>query len=274
MKHIHLTGKKLHGILLKININMHNFTRSDTNTLTYIQYTTLVIAIVGAFYVDFSMQMALLSVAFFYVFSILGLSLTLHRYYSHKNFEFRYELLRKFFTIIAILSGRGSPLGWVYIHRLHHKHADTDSDPHGPTTTGFKMFGFKPVDESKEKMKMFLIKDFINKEHLAYHNNYLLFIIGYACLLWIISFDLLYFAYVLPLLSIQFSQNCFNFFAHKTGYRNHNTKDDSTNTIWLWPLIWGDAWHNNHHNNLAKFTTKEKWWEFDPVVKIAGVVRK
>lgn len=253
---------------------MQNYIRSTTHTLTYIQYACILLAVIGAFYVDFSLQMAFVSIAFFYVFSILGLSLTLHRYYSHKNFEFRNVLLRRFFTIIAILSGRGSPLGWVYIHRLHHRHADTENDPHGPTTTGFRLFGFKPMEESKEKIKTFLVKDFINLEHLAYHNYYLLFIIGYALILWAFSFELLYFAYILPLLGIQFSQNFFNFFAHKTGYRNHNTKDDSTNTVWLWPLIWGDAWHNNHHNNLAKFSTKEKWWEFDPVVIIAGAVRK
>ena len=114
----------------------------------------------------------------------------------------------------------------------------------------------------------------MNKEHLLYHNYYLLFIIGFASLLGLISFDLLYFLYVIPLLGIQFSQNCFNFFAHKFGYRNHITKDDSTNNFILWPFILGDAWHNNHHNNLAKFSTKEKWWEFDPVVAIAGVVSK
>ena len=32
--------------------------------------------------------------------------------------------------------------------------------------------------------------------------------------------------------------------------------------------------HNNHHANLGKLTTKEKWWEFDPVVNICKVVAK
>ena len=252
---------------------MQDIIKSNTNTLSYIQYIALFIVVVGFFYVDFTWQFIALSILSFYIFSILGLSLTLHRYYSHKNFEFKNNILRKLFTYIAILAGRGSPLGWVYIHRIHHRHADTESDPHGPKTTGLRFFGFKPKD-TENKMKVFLVKDLLNKEQLFYHNYYLLFILGFMAILGIINFNFLYFGYAIPLLGIQFSQNFFNFFAHKLGYRNHNTKDDSTNNILLWPLIWGDAWHNNHHNNLAKFTTKEKWWELDPVVSIAGVIKK
>ena len=122
---------------------MQKYLQSTTDTLNYIQYSAIAIAVAGIFLVDFTLGNIALAVAFFYVFSILGLSLTLHRYYSHKNFKFKNELLRKIFTVIAILAGRGSPLGWVYIHRLHHRHADTENDPHGPETIGFRFFGFK-----------------------------------------------------------------------------------------------------------------------------------
>lgn len=261
-------------IFVRINTYMQKYLQSTTDTLNYIQYTAIAIAIAGLFYANFTFQNILLSVSFFYIFSILGLSLTLHRYYSHRSFEFKNELLRKIFTLIAVLAGRGSPLGWVYIHRLHHKYSDTEKDPHGPETIGFRFFGFKPNDTGNEKTKVFLIKDMMNKEHLLYHNYYLLFVLGFVLLLGLISFDTLYFIYVLPVLGIQFSQNCFNFFAHKFGYKNHNTNDDSTNNFVLWPFIWGDAWHNNHHNNLGKFSTQERWWEFDPIVAIAGVIKK
>ena len=255
-------------------MSMLRYLQSTENTLNYIQFFALLIAVSGIFFVDFSYQNIMLVVAGFYIFSILGVSMTLHRYYSHKSFQFKYDLVRKIFTLIAILAGRGSPLGWVYIHRIHHRHSDTDQDPHGPKTIGFKLFGFKPIDTTDKKTKVFIIKDFMNKEQLFYHNYYMIFIISFVLLLWLISFDYLYFAYILPLLLVQFSQNCFNFFAHKAGYRNHDTKDDSTNNAFLWPFIMGDAWHNNHHANLGKLTTKEKWWEFDPVVNICKVVAK
>ena len=251
---------------------MNKYLQSSTSTLNYVQFSFLILALVGFTFVDFSWANIATSIAFFYLFSIIGLSLVLHRYYSHKSFKFKYEWIRQVFTHIALLSGRGSPLGWVYIHRLHHRHSDTESDPHGPVSMGFRLFGFKPIDESEERIRVFMIKDMMNAEHLRWHNYYLLYIIGWTLLLWLVSFELLYFTYVLPIIGIQFSQNCFNYFAHKYGYRNHKTKDNSTNNFLLWPFIWGDAWHNNHHNNLVKLTTKEKWWELDPVARIAKVI--
>ena len=96
---------------------MQDIIKSNTNTLSYIQYIALFIVVVGFVYVDFTWQFIALSILSFYIFSILGLSLTLHRYYSHKNFEFKNNILRKLFTYIAILAGRGSPLGSTY--RIH-----------------------------------------------------------------------------------------------------------------------------------------------------------
>jgi hypothetical protein len=55
----------------------------------------------------------------FYSYSILGISMMLHRYYSHKSFKLD-NLAKWFYTVFAVLAGRGSPLGWVYIHRIHH----------------------------------------------------------------------------------------------------------------------------------------------------------
>ena len=248
--------------------------QSDTNSLNVIQGLCLVIVVTGSFMLDITWTNFFYSVIVFYLFSIVGLSITLHRYYSHKNFKFKNNFLRLLFTAIAVLSGRGSPLGWVYIHRLHHRYADTEQDPHGPVSMGFRLLGFKPMDASEKKMKAFLVKDMLNKEQLFIHNYYLAFIFAFMIVLFLIDFQVLYYFYAVPLLGIQFSQNCFNYFAHTFGYRNHNTKDDSTNNILLWPLIWGDAWHNNHHNNLAKFSTKENWWEFDPATIIAKAVRQ
>lgn len=123
-------------------------------------------------------------------------------------------------------------------------------------------------------MKFFLVKDMMTPEHLFLHKYYLGFIIVFMIALLSVDLGVLYFAYVIPLLGIQFSQNSFNYFAHKVGYRNYATKDNSTNNALLWPFILGDAWHNNHHANLTKHTTKDRWWEFDPITLITSVVKK
>lgn len=250
---------------------MHIFS-SNADTLNKIQLFTLVASIIGIFYFDFTLTHILLTVLSFYVYSILGLSMTLHRYYTHKSFEM-HPILHWLFTFISILTGRGSPMGWVYIHRLHHAFSDTDKDPHGPKTMGFKLFGFKPI-ENKTKPNPFIVKDLINSQQVFINKYYLLIIITWLVALSLINVNLIYFTWILPVFLVHLSQNSFNHFAHLYGYRNFETKDNSTNNIWLWPFILGDAWHNNHHANADKVTTQIKKHEFDPVAKFINLIKR
>lgn len=249
-----------------------NFFSSSEQTLNKIQAFTAVATIVGIFYFEFTLVNIALLVFSFYVYSILGLSMTMHRYYTHKSFELNHAM-HWLFTFIAILTGRGSPIGWVYVHRQHHAYSDTEKDPHSPKFMGFKLFGFTPKKQ-EEKPKLFLIKDLMKPEQIFINKYYLAIIICWLILLGSIDVSLVYFTWVVPVLLVQFSQNCFNYFAHIHGYRNFVTRDDSTNNPYLWPFILGDAWHNNHHGNAEKASTKVKWFEFDPVAVVIELVRK
>lgn len=250
---------------------MHIFS-SNAETLNKVQFSTLIMSIIGMFYFDLTLINVLLTIVSFYIYSILGLSMTLHRYYTHKSFEMN-TTLHWIFTLVAVLTGRGSPLGWVYIHRLHHAFSDTDKDPHGPKAFGFKLFGFKPI-ESKLKPNLFIVKDLMNAEQMFINKYYFLIIVVWLLLLGMVDINLVYFTWILPVFLIQLSQNSFNHFAHLYGYRNFETKDNSTNNFWLWPFILGDAWHNNHHANADKTTTKIKRYEFDPVAKFINLIKK
>ena len=245
---------------------------SNANTLNKIQLFTLVASIFGLFYYDITVLNVIITIVTFYIYSILGVSMTLHRYYTHKSFEM-HPLLHWVFTFISILTGRGSPLGWVYIHRLHHAFSDTDKDPHGPKTIGFKLFGFKPI-EANTKPNLFIVKDLMNPQQMFINKYYLLIIVAWLAVLSIVNIQLVYFTWILPVFLLQLSQNSFNYFAHIYGYRNIETKDNSTNNIWLWPFILGDAWHNNHHANAEKFSTKINKYEFDPVANFIKLIKR
>ena len=249
-----------------------NIFSSNADTLNKIQLFTLVASIFGLFYFDITILNVVMTIISFYIYSIFGLSMTLHRYYTHKSFEM-HHIAHWLFTFISILTGRGSPLGWVYIHRLHHAFSDTDKDPHGPKTVGFKLFGFKPI-ENTTKPNLFIVKDLMNPQQLFINKYYLLIILGWLAILGLINVNLIYFTWILPVFLIQLSQNSFNHFAHLYGYRNFETKDNSTNNICLWPFILGDAWHNNHHANAEKFSTKIKKYEFDPVANFINWIKR
>lgn len=239
--------------------------------MSLIQYAVLASAIVGAFLVQWTPIMVVTMFVFFYLYGVVGMGMMLHRFWSHKSFEFKNTIVQKLFTFVSIISVRGSPLAWVHIHRTHHAHADTDKDPHKPGK--FALFSFKTT--YIEQLKLFLIKDMLTPEHKVIHEYYLLFILAWILILVLINPTLLYFAWIVPVCLNQISQDLWNYFSHvNTGYRNFETKDNSRNVFWLWPLIFGETWHNNHHNDPKSQTTKVKKYEFDPVSSLINLVKK
>ncbi len=244
---------------------------SSPNTLRIIQLLSIGLIISCLFVAEFSWMYALLSVVMFYCYSVLGISMMLHRYYSHKSFKLN-SVVKWSFTTFAILAGRGSPLGWVYIHRIHHATSDTQKDPHSPHNENFNFIGFKPVQEN-EKINYFIVKELLTPAHINIDKYYLLFILSFLILLSIIDYNLVFYGWAIPIFIVSISQVAFNYFAHTYGHRNFETRDRSTNNIYLWPFILGDAWHNNHHARAEKVSTKVRSFEFDPLVTLISLIR-
>jgi stearoyl-CoA desaturase (delta-9 desaturase) len=87
---------------------------------------------------------------------------------------------------------------------------------------------------------------------------------------------LAYFVWFLPVALTSVVWNSFIYYGHTTkfGYTNFETRDTSTNS-WLFSiLLWGEGWHNNHHNKASSYTTQEKWWEIDVIGYLITLVKK
>lgn len=244
---------------------------STPNTLRMIQLLSLSMALLCLFVVDVSWQYALIAIFMFYVYSVLGISMMLHRYYSHKSFKLN-SAVKWFFTIFAVLAGRGSPLGWVYIHRIHHATSDTEKDPHSPYSDTFSFIGFRPTQENK-KINYFIVKELLTSAHIKIDKYYLLLILGFLALLSVIDYNLIFYGWAIPVFMVSVTQTMFNYFAHMKGYRNFETDDRSTNNVYLWPFILGDAWHNNHHANAQLMSTKVRNYEYDPVSVLINLIK-
>jgi stearoyl-CoA desaturase (delta-9 desaturase) len=80
--------------------------------------------------------------------------------------------------------------------------------------------------------------------------------------------------WAIPVFVVSVTQTMFNYFAHTKGYRNFETTDRSTNNVYLWPFILGDAWHNNHHANAANISTKILKHEYDPIGVLINLIKK
>jgi stearoyl-CoA desaturase (delta-9 desaturase) len=207
---------------------------------------------------------------------MLGLSACYHRLLSHRSFQT--GRVRKCFMIwCAIMSGQGSPIYWVLIHRgYHHRLADTDRDPHSPRQGfwhSYFLWMFKMKQDSlSPKYAVDLMRDadvvFAHKHYLAifWVSHIVIYLISPVAWLW---------GVMLPAF-IAFHSYAINTSVNhwtKFGYKNYETKDDGVNVVWLWPFILGEAWHNNHHGRAGNSNFGKLWWELDPTHWLIWLIR-
>jgi fatty-acid desaturase len=211
----------------------------------------------------------------YFLFSVIGISIGYHRYLSHKSFKTR-KIYQRIMLWCGVMAAQGTPIFWAIIHRgYHHKHTDTDLDPHSPRH-GFWhsylgwLFKIRPVMNTKYVLD--LMK---NQDVFFAHKNYFTILWISNILLLTINVDLWLYGVMLP---------CFlSFHAYATntsinhckalGYQRYKLNNDSTNVIVLWPLLFGDAWHNNHHNRAADPNFGKSTWELDPAFWIIKLIR-
>jgi stearoyl-CoA desaturase (delta-9 desaturase) len=64
-----------------------------------------------------------------------------------------------------------------------------------------------------------------------------------------------------------------NALAHKFGYRNFKTEDNSRNNYLVALLVWGEGYQNNHHHAPNSATFSAKWWEIDMGYHLCKIAR-
>lgn len=222
-------------------------------------------------YIGIDLYWLLLTFISYFAISCLGITVTFHRFLTHRSFKFRWKWMEKLFILFGSLAGTGSAIGWVAVHKAHHKHSDTEHDPHGPVT-GWRNF-FNDYDDDVDYMS---VKHLVKDKYLYFlHKHGLLILLAfYICLFIIGGINAVIFIGIIPqALTIFISASC-NYFAHITGYKSYETGDDSRNTWWLALPTWGDSWHNNHHAKPHLYSFQHKWWEFDISGSIISLIKE
>jgi stearoyl-CoA desaturase (delta-9 desaturase) len=258
---------------------MKRITRFGMWQIKTLQYGALLSVVFFASVASWSVWSVLGSVCAYYAYSAIGVSMMMHRYYSHRAFEFKWPWMKYPLTLVAALAGRGSPLAWVHIHRTHHRHADQDGDPHRPGDS-LKVFSFGTT--SIQKFSPARVADLLGtKLHRWLHDYYLLVMVTWASTLLLLGgFNLLYFGWLLPMVMYQVAQDIWNYYGHKEtfmSYKNWGESylngrlvdfNESVNNSLLYPLVLGEAWHNNHHKWPNNYRLSYREYEKDPVAWI------
>lgn len=224
--------------------------------LTHILFS--VASVIGLFLM-FDTKWIFISIFVYYLTGCLGITITFHRYLTHHSFSMP-KWLEYLFSFFGAMGGTGSPLGWLAVHRMHHRHSDKELDPHSPKNLKWKIFvggynyRFNPMDAKS------LLRD---KFHVNLHRYYYLIFISWGTLLFLINPYIGLYGFVVPVAMQTWASIISNWGNHSHGYTNFKINDNSKNTWWISALTWGEGWHNNHHAHPGSYTFQYKWWEAD-----------
>ena len=205
----------------------------------------------------------LLSLFGYFLITCLGITVTFHRLLTHKSYKL-WKPLEYLFSYFGNLGCTGSSVGWVFVHREHHKYADKTGDPHSPVVLG-PLGAF--IGDYTGKFNKWSVKDIINDPVQRFmHENYMAIVIATGLLLYAINSLLLVYLLLIPIFFNTIASRLSNWIDHdpKFGVQCLNTKDQSHN-VWWWALLtFGEGWHNNHHNYPGDWKIGKTWWQFDP----------
>lgn len=206
----------------------------------------------------------------------IGISAGYHRLFSHYSFEVS-RPAKLFILWCGLISGQGSPFWWAAVHRgYHHKHSDTEKDPHSPIHGFWHSYILWLFTIKEKDLSPRYITDLIRDKDLSFaHKNYLpIFFISHIVIV-LVSLDFWLYFMALPAFLTLHCYCIQTSFQHLKGlgYRNFNTKDNSGNNPLLFPIVFGDAWHNNHHADPGNPNFGKHWWEVDTTFLLIKILR-
>ncbi|HET6575062.1 MAG TPA: acyl-CoA desaturase [Fimbriiglobus sp.] len=203
--------------------------------------------------------------AAFYVLRVFGLTAGYHRYFAHRGFK----ATRWFQFVLAWLGASAlqrGPIWWAGHHRLHHKHSDTEDDPHSPVirsiwwahvgwvlSPNYSDSGWDQMKDWKKYPELRLLERFDVVPGV---------LLGVFCLL-VGGVSGLAWGFLLSTVLVYHVTFLVNSACHLVGGRRFATGDDSRNNWWVALLTFGEGWHNNHHHYPSAARQGFRWWEVD-----------
>lgn len=181
-------------------------------------------------------------IAFFFyaiVYTMIGNNIAYHRYFTHKQFEVA-RPIEWIFLWAGCLGGLGDPISYSTTHLVHHKHSDTDLDPHGPAR-GIRslMFWFYRHVNHKDTPIVGRRVIELYKKYSWAHDYYLLFLLVNIALFWLIDYKVFLFCWLIPASLFTWSLSTAVLLQH-WNYKPHNH--------WIEKYVfWYEGLHANHH---------------------------
>lgn len=207
----------------------------------------------------------LLSLLGYTLITCLGITVTFHRLLTHRSYKL-WKPLEYLFSFFGNIGCTGSSVGWVFVHRMHHTHADKPGDPHSPVTLG--PIG-AIIGDYSSKFNKWAVRDIINDPvHRFMHEWYIAMVLIVGLIAYAVSFETLVYLFLIPIFFNTIASRFSNWIDHDPifGVRDKSRKyNDQSHNVWWWSyLTFGEGWHNNHHLHPGDYRIGRKWYQFDP----------
>ena len=112
-------------------IKYSNFLRFIAKVRVFFLWPAAILYLLSQVVLYDSYSWILAGILLYYPFHQLGYSIGGHKMFSHRSFT-SVDWYPYLSVIITSICFYGSPMALAISHREHHKHADTDQDPHNP----------------------------------------------------------------------------------------------------------------------------------------------
>jgi stearoyl-CoA desaturase (Delta-9 desaturase) len=203
-----------------------------------------------------------------YVPTGLGVTVGFHRLLTHRAFKTK-PWLRGLLAVCGTMAVEGPVISWVADHRKHHAYADRFGDPHSPHVDhgggwsgALRGLAHAHVgwlfDHTQRGARERFTPDLLADPVVSFvDGTFVLWsLVGLA-----IPFGLgvwmggtldaglegMLWGGAVRILVLHHVTYSINSLCHFFGRRRFDTEDHSRNLLWLAPLSFGEAWHNNHH---------------------------
>jgi stearoyl-CoA desaturase (delta-9 desaturase) len=246
---------------------MENLDRAITGVITVVPFLLVILAA----WQLWNRELHWRDVFIFFVMYIpvgLGVTVGYHRLLTHRAFKTS-PWMRGVLGILGTMSIEGPLISWVADHRKHHAYTDRLGDPHSPHVDhGVGLSGalrglghahmgwlFNHTQRgSRERFAPDLIADpvisFIDKTFIVWSLLGLAIPFGLGVLIGGTvddGLEAMLWGGAVRVFLLHHVTYSINSLCHFFGNRRFATDDHSRNLLWLAPLSFGEAWHNNHH---------------------------
>jgi stearoyl-CoA desaturase (delta-9 desaturase) len=259
--------------------------QAQQQLLAFIVITAPLVGTLCAVWLAFHTGIGPVEIGLFLVFhfiTTIGATVGFHRHFAHKSFDAK-PIVRRLLGIFGSMSAQGPLVYWVATHRRHHAFSDEPCDPHSPNLHG-ESFRERLQGQWHAHIKWLFISERTNTGRFAsdilrdpltkeINRQYFTWVLvglalpaligGLLTCTWMGVLTGFLWGGLVRMFAVHHAFWAIGGIAHSVGWRAFDTKEDSTNNLWLAIPNYGEGWHNNHHAFPQSAHFGLKWWQID-----------